>query len=259
MNLYFELQQEPSYDLSRYGGRLTVGRSISQSGKLSVTYRLENTSLTKVEPVDLPDDIKPHIRSLGLTLTNDTRDDPFDPSRGTLLDLSNELAGGFLRGTNSFARSVLNVKKYWPKGRYTTLASAVRLGWEDKFGSSEDIPLNERFFAGGPSALRGFGYQKAGPLDADGNPLGGKFVFVWNVIEVRRTVYKMFGAVLFFDLGNVFPSITDFSIGDLRTSMGPGLRAGTPIGILRLDWGFKLGPRAGESKSQVYFSMGHAF
>ncbi|MCB2229600.1 outer membrane protein assembly factor BamA [bacterium] len=259
INLLFELQQEPSYDLTRYGGRLTVGRSLSRSGELSFTYRYENTTLTKVEPVELPDDIKPHIRSLSVTLTNDTRDDPFDPHRGTLVDLSNELAGGFLQGTNSFARSELNVKKYWPKGRYTTFASAIRVGWQDAFGSSKDIPLNERFFAGGPSALRGFAYQTAGPLDIDGNPLGGKFVFVWNVIEVRRTVYKLLGAVAFLDIGNVYPAITDFSVGDIRSSAGPGLRAGTPIGILRLDWGFKLDPREGESRSQLYFSMGHAF
>lgn len=259
LNLFFELQQEPSYDLTSHGGRLIVGRPISETGKLSFLYRLENTSLTKVEAVGVPTDIKPKIRSLSVQLTSDTRDDPFDPRRGTLFDLTNELAGGFLQGTNSFARSVLNVKKYWPRGRYTTLASAARIGWQDVFGSSRDIPLNERFFAGGPSALRGFAYQTAGPLDAGGNPLGGNFVFVWNVVEIRRTVYRMIGIVAFVDVGNVFPTVTDFSIGDIRTSAGPGVRAGTPIGILRLDWGFKVDPRDHESRSQLYFSMGHAF
>ncbi|MBD3401539.1 outer membrane protein assembly factor BamA [candidate division GN15 bacterium] len=259
VNLLYELQQEPSYDLTRYGGRLTVGRPIWRNGKLTTTFRFENTSLTKVEPEEVPDDLKPRIRSLTLRLTNDTRDDPFDPRRGTYIEFSNELAGSFLQGTNTFARSIMRVKKYWPWGRKTTIAAALDLGWQDSFGASEDIPLSERFFAGGPGALRAFEYQKAGPLDDEGNPLGGKFKLVLNLIEVRRTIYKMFGAVVFVDVGNVFPSITELALRDFRTSVGPGIRAATPIGILRLDWGFKLDPRDNESPRQLYFSMGHAF
>ncbi len=259
INALFELQQEPSYDLTRYGWRAAIGRSVLQNGTLTFTYRFENTSLTKVEALDYPDDIDPRIRSLSVSFANDTRDDPFDPRRGSLVDIHAELAGGFLRGTNSFARTEMNAKRYWPAGRYTTFASAARVGWQDAFGSSGDIPISERFFAGGPTALRGLEYQRAGPVDNLGNPLGGKFIFVWNVIEVRRIIYKVLGAALFLDVGNVFPAITDFSIGDLRASAGPGLRAGTPIGILRLDWGINLDRKPGEPAGQVYFSMGHAF
>jgi translocation and assembly module TamA len=77
----------------------------------------------------------------------------------------------------------------------------------DSFGSDKEIPLNERFYTGGPTSLRGFGYQLVGPLASEGEPKGGKFKIVWNVLEFRRSIYKIIGGAVFVDAGNIWTDI----------------------------------------------------
>ena len=72
---------------------------------------------------------------------------------------------------------------------------------------------------------------------------------VWNLLEIRQALYKMFGMALFADVGNIWPGPKDFHLEDIRT----------PVGILRLDYGINLQPKKGEPEGKLYFSMGHAF
>jgi len=129
----------------------------------------------------------------------------------------------------------------------------------DFFGASEEIPLNERFYTGGPTSLRGFGYQLVGPLDENGKPLGGQFKIVWNLFELRKAIYKLLGAAAFVDIGNVWTDIGAFRMGDLRPSVGIGLRFNSPIGIVRLDYGVNVDRKEMESQSKLFLSMGQAF
>jgi outer membrane translocation and assembly module TamA len=129
----------------------------------------------------------------------------------------------------------------------------------DAFGESREIPLNERYFTGGPTSLRAFGYQMVGPLDAATEPLGGGFKLVCNLVEIRQSLYKMFGGVVFMEFGNVWPTAEDFRPDDLRVSLGSGLRLNSPLGIVRCDLGINVDRRPGESRSKIYISMGQAF
>lgn len=259
LNIFGELQQEPGYDLSKYGGRLSVGKEIWDNGRISVTYRIENGKLTNIRTDSLPDDFRPRVRSLIFTVSDDSRNDLFDPSKGTYLEFTAEMAGGFLQGTNSFGRIIARGKHFMQLDRKTVLASSLTIGWMDDFGFSDEIPLNERFYAGGPTVLRSFEYQKAGPLDGEGNPLGGKFKVTWNLVELRRAIWKMIGGVVFVDVGNVWSELELARFNDIKTSLGVGIRASTPIGIVRLDW--SVNPYVGdfEKPNNIYFSMGHAF
>lgn len=259
VNLFGELLQEPGYNLDKYGGSIAVGKDIWDNGHISLTYRLENGTLTNVKTDELPEDFKPRVRSLIFTISDDNRNDLFDPSRGMFLELTAELAGGFLKGTNSFGRIITRGKRFFPIGRRTVLASSLTIGWMDDFGLSNEIPLNERFYAGGPTVLRSFEYQKAGPLDAGGNPLGGKFKITWNLAELRQALWKMIGGVVFVDVGNVWSELEEFRVDNIKSSVGLGVRASTPIGIVRLDW--SVNPNVGdfETPNRIYFSMGHAF
>jgi outer membrane protein insertion porin family len=259
LNVYGELQQEPGYDLSKYGSRLAIGRRLWTNGRTSVTYRFENGKLSDIQTDSLPLDFRPQVRSLIFTINNDTRNDLFDPTRGTFVEWTAEVAGGLLKGNNSFVRSIWRAKRFWQLGRRTVLASSLELGVIDAFGNTTEIPINERFYAGGPTVLRSFGYQQAGPLDHDGVPLGGNVKLVWNLAELRRGIYKMLGAVVFVDIGNVWSRVTNVSVGDMRGSIGLGIRASTPIGIVRLDYAVNPDVRRFERRDRLYFSMGHAF
>ena len=259
LNLFFRYHDEPSYDVSRYGGRLTVGRKFGDYGNVSAGYRYEDATLRHIETDEIPEDVDSRVRSITVGYQYDTRNNLFNPTRGWYFDVSYELAGGFLRGTDAFSRIITRTKWFHPLNTRTVIGTALQVGWMDVFGETRQVPLNERFYTGGPSSIRGFGYQLVGPLDEDGEPTGGKFKIVWNLLEIRRAVYKMFGVVAFVDAGNVWWSAADFRLDEVRGAAGAGIRANTPIGILRLDYGFNLDPRTHEDGGKLYLSMGHAF
>jgi outer membrane protein insertion porin family len=253
------LRQEPSYHAEVIGGKLTLGRSIGTYTRVGLSYRFENTNLTEVEVSSTVEELDPRIRSLTLNLSYDSRDNLFNPSSGWYASWSSEIAGSFLQGSNTFDRSVVMLKTFHSAGRNTVLASALEVGWMQAFGDDEEVPLSERFFTGGPTSLRGFGYQRVGPLDAAGQPLGGRFKLIWNLIEIRQSIYKMIGAVVFLEIGNVWSQSEEFRVDDMRADIGCGLRVNSPLGIIRLDYGINVDRRYDESRAKMFFSMGQAF
>jgi outer membrane protein insertion porin family len=259
INLFGELRQEPGYETQTLGARLTLGRRIGFHLTVAASYRFENTDITDVTALAYPKDLDPRVRSLALSITHDSRDNLFDTQSGTYIDWTNELAGSFLQGSNTFARSVVTLKFFKQIGQESIIGSAFEIGWMDFFGASEEIPLNERFYTGGPTSLRGFGYQLVGPLDERGNPLGGQFKIVWNLFELRRAIYRLLGAATFVDIGNVWTDIDAFRLRNLRPTIGIGLRLNSPIGIVRLDYGVNTDRKGTESKGKLFLGMGQAF
>jgi outer membrane protein insertion porin family len=259
VNLLVEYLEEPGYNLNRIGARFVVGRGFGKRSTFSVTYRHERAQLSHVEVAPIPEDLESNLRSLSLSLVYDTRDNLFNSTRGIFAEWKNELAGSILSGTDTFVRSIGRFKFFHHLRSSTIVATALEIGWMDVFGSSRDIPLNERFYTGGPNSLRGFGYQLVGPQDGDGDPIGGRLKLVWNLVEVRQSVYRMIGLALFADVGNVWSEPEDSHFSDLRTSTGVGLRANTPVGMVRLDLSMNLEPQEGESKTKLYFNMGQTF
>lgn len=254
-----QLRQEPAYHAEILGGKLTLGRKLGRQTNISLSYRLENTNLSKIDLTAPVEEMDPRIRSLTLAFTHDTRDNLFDPSRGWYANWSNELAGSFLHGSNAFTKSVLTLKRFHPLGRHAVIGSALEVGWMEAFGESDEVPINERFYTGGPTSLRGFGYQMVGPLDDNREPRGGRFKLVWNLVELRRSIYRMFGVVGFVEFGNVWEKPLDARISDLRVDSGIGFRVNSPLGILRLDYGFNMDRRADEPGTKLFFSMGQSF
>jgi outer membrane protein insertion porin family len=259
LNLLAEYLEEPGYNILRKVGRLAFGRTFGKRSTASLAYRYEDAELSHVQVEAVPPELKSNLRTLTLSLIYDTRDNLFNSTRGVYAEGRNEIAGSFLSGTDTFVRLSGRLKYFHPLKRSTILATSLEVGWMDFFGTSEDIPLNERFYAGGPNSVRGFGYQLVGPLDAQGDPIGGRFQVVWNLLEIRQSIYRMIGGVLFADVGNVWLSAKDFQLRDIRTSAGVGLRVNTPIGIARLDYGVNLQPEEGELGQRLYFNMGQAF
>lgn len=259
INSFLEYREDPGFDLNRIGAKITFGRNIAKRIRLSLAYKYEEANIKNVKVTPIPEDVKTNIRSLILSSVYDSRNNLFDPSKGIFAELKEELAGGFLQGSNAFFRSSAELKYFHPLTRTTVLATAVRLGWMKLIGNAKDIPLNEKFYAGGPETLRAFDFQSIGPLDANGVPIGGKLQFVMNAFEIRQTIYKWIGMVTFLDVGNVWAETDQFRIRDIRLSPGLGIRLSTPIGLARMDFGINIDPRADEPFGKLYFSMGQAF
>ena len=158
-------------------------------------------------------------------------------------------------------------------------ASAVKIGLASRLGTPNPLPLQERYFAGGGSTFRGFRQDGVGYVDLEqatdssGNPvqvdagtlehgtlrpLGGESVFILSN-ELRRRVAGSISAVLFWDSGSVFPTPADIRLDRFRNTLGTGIRFDTPIGPVRIEFGWKLDPRAGESAGEYVFTIGQSF
>lgn len=250
---------EPGYNLNRLGGRLTVGRQFLKRSTMTIGYRHENNRLSHIKLQDTQKRDSSNIRSLNLSAIYDTRDNLFNTTSGLYLEFSNELAGAFLRGTDAFLRSILRMKYFNTVFTNTVLGSFLDIGWMDARGGLDKIALSERFYAGGPNALRAFKYQTVGPLDSSRVPSGGRYKLVWNLIEIRQPVYKSIGVEGFIDLGNIWSDADDLKTFELRYCLGFGLRFNTPLGLVRLDYAINVARRDGEKFGMFYFSMGQAF
>ncbi len=127
------------------------------------------------------------------------------------------------------------------------------------------MPFFKRYFLGGASNLRGWGRFEVSPL-VDGKIVGGSS-FLNMSTELRASVWRNLGVVLFLDAGNVWTNPWDLNLDDLRYDIGPGLRFKTPVGPFRFDVGYQLNPIPGllvDGKEQkrplrFHFSIGQAF
>jgi translocation and assembly module TamA len=189
----------------------------------------------------------------------DRSDDLLDPTSGGRLFVENEpfvdvfgndLAFNKTRLAYSHYVQVLDAPRVVLAGRSAigTLVGAARA----------DLPADLRFYAGGGGSVRGFAFQKAGELDEENDPIGGRSLFEASG-EVRVRVTDTIGVVAFVDAGAAFSSsFPDFG-DELRIGVGPGLRYFSPVGPFRLDVGFPVNPRDSDDAFQLYISIGQAF
>ncbi len=231
-------------------------------------YNLESDRMLELKSqVPDPEDEQRHqfISSLPLGLKYDDRNSILDPTRGSYLRLHLELSSDVLGSELSFVRPRLDLShvmplgKLWGKGQWH-LAGRLQLGLCLPLEATDRIPLIRRFFPGGANSVRGYPYQSLGPLDSGGKPLGGEAALVGN-LELRFPIRGNLGGVVFLDLGNAYEDWEELDFFNLRYSAGLGLRYQTPVGPIRLDWGYQLNPPedAPIPRQQFYFSVGQAF
>jgi outer membrane protein insertion porin family len=138
-----------------------------------------------------------------------------------------------------------------------------RTGLSGAYGDSNDVPIYERFFAGGANTIRGYKERSVGPRDPGSNePIGGKALIVGNA-ECTFPIYeKVLKGALFYDAGNVWKSARNiFTSGSYKQGIGVGVRVKTPLGPFKLDYGWPLvKPDGGDKQEgQVYFSISRGF
>jgi translocation and assembly module TamA len=199
------------------------------------------------------------LLSLPVLFRWDRSDDLLNPSRGGRLALENEPFVDVFGNDVAFNKSRLGYSHYLQVLDEPRVVLAARGAVGTLFGASRDeVPADLRFYAGGGGSVRGFGFQLAGELDDDDNPLGGRSLVELSG-EVRVRLTETIGAVAFVDAGSAFgSSVPDFS-ETLRIGAGPGLRYFSPIGPVRLDVGFPINARDSDDSFHLYISLGQAF
>jgi outer membrane protein insertion porin family len=254
-----EYDAEPGYDVRRIGGNLSFSRKMSDYMTTLVSYRLQKIRITNIETVTIPLGLETgNLRTLEFQGTYDDRNDILNTTSGTYFDTTNGLVGTFLQGTNSYVSTLWTFKQFYKPAEFAVLGTALQIGSKGIF-THPLIPISELFYAGGPNTLRGYAYQSVGPKDINNVPLGGRMILVWNILELRLRMYKIFGIAFFADAGTVWADPRHLRFGDIRYDAGFGPRLDTPIGVIRGDIGYKIGRKQGESRSEFYFAIGQAF
>lgn len=252
---------EIRYQLVRKTATAGVEKKLSERIKAELYYDFSVVKTTDVKPdvVLSREDIGTLIISgLRPGVIYDSRDNPFEPRKGVLAGLSFKVASSVLFSETDFLKLTLYGNKYQGLGKRFVLALSTKGGAAVGFGATRELPIVERFFLGGRTTVRGYEQDTLGPKGSDGTPTGGN-AFLMGSAELRSDIGKGFGIVTFFDAGNVWRKIEDFDLSDLRYTTGLGIRYTTPVGPFRIDYGHKLNREQGESRSEIHFSLGHAF
>ncbi|MBI2554376.1 MAG: BamA/TamA family outer membrane protein [Candidatus Rokubacteria bacterium] len=188
-------------------------------------------------------------------LSRDTRDNVFTPSKGSRASLIVDVAG--LGGDSKFGKLIGAVAYFQPVIWDTVLAGRVEGGYGFGLGDN-DLPLFERFYLGGPNSIRSRKFRQVSPVDSSGTRIGGTSEALLNLEYIIPLFFGVRFAT-FFDAGNVYGFTTPFDLTDTREAAGVGVRWQSPFGPIRLDWGYNLDRRKGESASQIHFSVGSPF
>ncbi len=200
----------------------------------------------------------------------DSRDNPFEPTRGKRFSLAVEYAGGFLGGNSYFIRPEAAFSIFQPMSRHptrTVLAFNAKAGTIDGFGGY-DIPTLEHFFLGGENSIRGHRSRSIYLRDANGDPrrdaygviLGGDSFVQFN-LEYHFLLGGPFRVLLFADAGNVFGAGQRFDLSNLRTTAGVELRVLLPVfgAPLRFIYSRNLDPRPQDDFEDFQFTIGTSF
>ena len=199
------------------------------------------------------------LSSITASIVRDTRDSYLAPMSGSNNSVSTEVAGGFFGGTRSFVKHLGNSSWFYPVFWDTSVMLHGAIGYAEGT-EGKTLPIDERFFVGGMNTVRGFDPRSLGPKDEYGIVIGGNKELIFNV-EYLFPLAKEAGlrGVIFYDAGNAFGDNEVYDIESLRTSAGYGIRWYSPIGPLRLEWGYNLNPKDGEKLSRWEFSIGTFF
>jgi outer membrane translocation and assembly module TamA len=217
---------------------------------------------TNVDPELIEEAVEPGteiVGSLRPSLTWDLRDNPLNPTRGSLHFLAIEGAGAPLGSEVSYLKSEFATAWLFDWLRPTVIALSAQMGLATELGDTGELPIERRFFAGGESTIRGYGRNRVGPVDAAGNPRGGNARLLFNA-EWRFPIWRFIHGALFVDTGTVRSRIIDLRLSEFKTGVGAGLRLVTPVGPIRFDVGYGLNPVPGDDERLAfYFSVGYPF
>jgi translocation and assembly module TamA len=195
------------------------------------------------------------IGGLSGQLGFDRTDSLLDPTKGFRAQILVQPEGALSDGFRPYLRSQLDGSAYYPVGDSIVVAGRARIGTTLGIERFELAP-SRRFYAGGGGSVRGFGFQELGPKDPEGRPLGG-LSLTEAAAEVRYR-FGDYGVVGFVDMGQVYEDRVP-SFRGLRTGIGIGGRYYTSFGPLRVDVATPLGRKSGESRFNIYISIGQAF
>ncbi|RKY37191.1 MAG: outer membrane protein assembly factor BamA [Candidatus Omnitrophota bacterium] len=263
-NIYNRTKDWDEYDERRIGGNVFVGKEVGEYWQSKLTYKYEGVRISELSDQASSDirleEGKNYISSLTNEIIYDTRNNIYNATTGVYDLLSCEVGGGILGGDKDFVKYYTKNSKYFPVTKKSVFEIKFRGGFVDSYADTEYIPIYEKFYVGGANTIRGYKEREVGPRGENGDYVGGRMMFVFNA-EYIYIIIKNLKWAFFYDIGNVWQKPSDFNWDSLKlkASIGSGVRVKTPLGPIRLDYGYALNPKKGDSRGRFHFSMSHEF
>ena len=230
------------FDLQTLGGKTSLTKPILDPfTRGTLSYSLEQFTIDNIDAptnaVIFEDEGDTLKSTVGASISRDTRDQFFIPTKGNLSSAGVELSGGPLAGDESIYALEAKSSQFWPvlddhvfnlKGEARTVES---------YGSSDHVPIFDRLFLGGPRTIRGFAYRDVSPRDENNGdePVGGLSSW-YGTAEYTVPLWSKIRGAVFYDIGAVSESSFDFFSADINSSYGIGVRIDLPMFPLRLDY-----------------------
>ncbi len=234
---FYKIQEE-SAELKHTGIKGRLGRYIGEYIQSFLVYNLEKIS--SKGNLEEPGGV---VNSAIFSISYDTRDDIFYPRMGGVQSFSYEQAG--LGGDYKFKKFLFNFSLNF-RFLKNVIASRIKFG-----GILGEAPLERKFVLGGINAIRG--YPDMLYLSEEWK----NWIGLMN-IEFRIPVWKNFELAYFIDTGNIWDERKDVTTKEMKFGTGFGLRCRTPIGPLRIDYGYRM-LESETTKGRVYFGVGYMF
>ena len=259
------------YNERRYGGEVFMRYPLNDFTALRLEYRLEEIDLHSFSPF-----VSPQIRAeqqnwlksqVSSSITYDSRDRVYLPTKGWRADAQLYVAGGFLGGNESIYGFDLSASKYIALPGDTILSFEGQIAGVDTWSNGTRVPIFDRLYLGGPNSLRGFRFRDVGPKDNFGEPIGGRSLARFTA-EYTIPIIEKVRAALFYDIGFVSSGSYQFSAkkdpngsGGLNSNYGIGLLLEIPsIGPIRIDYGIPmLSDRFNNSGGKFQFNIGYKY
>ena len=192
-------------------------------------------------------------------LAKDTRNRRIFADSGHLNSVSLEVQGGDL----DFYKLRYRHQTAYMLSETFTFSFKGRIGYGEGTGDYDDLPLYEKFFAGGPRSVRGYEQNSLGPVDSNGDPLGGNFQVVTSAEVLFPVEYlgssETFRLGVYFDAGNVFEDVDAYESDELRQSVGLSAKWFSVIGPIEFSYAFPINDEAGDDTREFQFLLGATF
>lgn len=259
IDLFKEGRVYDGYTRKTLGGAITIGRRFWEYYSVSGGYSYTDDKYTDVIQTiqdEFGSTLNLHTTSkINMSLSRDTRDNYLDTRHGSSNSIYGEYAG--LGGQNHYYKAIGDTTWFFPFYWETAFSLHGRLGYASGL-SGKNLPLAERFYVGGISTVRGFEFGAIGPK-TDGKPIGGTKELIFNAEYTFPILPSMrLKGVAFFDAGKAYGSGENIDL-NLRYSTGAGFRWMSPMGLIRLEYGYVLNRKPGDKSGKLEFSMGSMF
>ncbi len=254
INLYRRISDSKKGDdvfsLMTNGGDLTLGQPVGEISRARLTLRMEDKKYDYKDEEETEADLPPGYKNriVGFGFNTNTMDHPFNPTEGYKNDAYLEFGLPVLGGESAYSKMRFDHSRYFQVKDGGYVFALRGLGGRLVSGSFKD---DEKFRIGGADTLRGYSYGD------DKLDLKGDHMLVMNA-EFRFPIIEKITGVLFTDWGTTWDQGSLFSLGDLKNSYGLGVRLDTPLGLLRLDYGFGK-DETDKRSGQFYFGIGQTF